>query len=101
MRLVFGLYVLFIGLLTLSEALAQSTSTVLTLPLDEALPDEFWRFQVGHNPAWASPAYNDKQWINSTPTQLLAQQNQTLEQQVQQRTAALEESLDELHRAQD
>lgn len=73
MRLVFGLYVLFIGLQALPEAQAQSTSPVLTLPLDEALPDEFWRFHTGHNPAWASPAYDDKHWVNSAPTTSLLQ----------------------------
>jgi two-component system NtrC family sensor kinase len=72
MRFIFGLYLLF-GLLTLPALQAQPTADVLTLPLDEILPDEYWRFQAGNNPAWASPSYNDRQWINSSPSSLLLQ----------------------------
>jgi hypothetical protein len=72
MRFIFGLYLLF-GLLTLPALQAQPTADVLTLPLDEILPDEYWRFQAGNNPAWASPSYNDRQWINRSPSSLLLQ----------------------------
>lgn len=72
MRFVFGLYLLF-SVVTLPTLQAQPTADVLTLPLDEVLPDEYWRFQAGNNPAWASSAYNDRQWVNSAPTSLLLQ----------------------------
>ncbi|QHV93719.1 sensor histidine kinase [Spirosoma endbachense] len=72
MRLIFGLYLLF-GILTLPALHAQPKADVLTLPLDEILPDEYWRFKAGNNPAWASPSYNDRQWINSSPSSLLLQ----------------------------
>ncbi|MDB5241795.1 MAG: histidine kinase [Spirosoma sp.] len=76
MRFIVGLYLL-VGFMTLPAGQAQPTDPVLTLPVDEALPDEYWRFQAGHNPAWASPAYQDQQWVNRSPASLLLQ-NQPL-----------------------
>lgn len=76
MRFIFGLYLLF-GLMALPTVKAQPPATILTLPLNEVLPDEYWRFHAGNNPAWASPTYNDQQWITSSPTSLLLQ-NQPL-----------------------
>ena len=76
MRLLIGLYIL-IGWLSLPTLQAQPADKVLSLPLDEVLPDDYWQFHVGHNPAWASPAYDDRQWTNYAPTSLLLQ-NQSL-----------------------
>lgn len=76
MRFIVGLYVL-IGLMTLPTVQAQSTDQVLTLPLNEVFPDDYWRFQAGYNPVWASPAYNDRQWTSSAPSSFLLQ-NQSL-----------------------
>ncbi|GAB4022341.1 sensor histidine kinase [Spirosoma koreense] len=74
MRLLIGLAIL-VGLTVLARPSlqAQPADKVLTLPLDEVFPDEYWRFQVGHHPAWASPAYNDRQWANNSPSSLLLQ----------------------------
>ncbi|WP_338874222.1 ATP-binding protein [Spirosoma sp. SC4-14] len=76
MRFIFGLYIL-IGGMTLPAVQAQPTANVLTIPLEEVLPDEYWRFHAGHNPAWASPSYDDRQWTASSPSELLLQ-NQPL-----------------------
>lgn len=68
MRFIVWIYIVF-GLL--SAGYAQPTANVLLMPLDEVWPDEYWRFHVGHNQAWASPSFKDGQWINRSPASLL------------------------------
>ncbi|RIV25253.1 histidine kinase [Fibrisoma montanum] len=68
MRIRFHLVLMLIGLAAWSGTVrAQKTSQVDSLTANGLLLRTGWRWHLGDNPAWASPAFDDSRWNTSGP----------------------------------